>query len=85
MKTISVAELNDHWSDATQWLDTDGEVLLTQDAKPVARLTKIQPPSTKKAFSLAEHQTWQRSVFGDEKLEPWVDKSLAQEREERTS
>ena len=84
MKSISVAELNDHWSDATAWLDSDGEVMLTQDAKPVAKLTKIVPMPVKKPFSVEEHQAWQHSVFGDHAQEPWVDESLAQEREDRT-
>ena len=72
MKSISVAELSKG-------------ALFTQDVKPVAALMEAPPCSHKKAFSLAEHREWQRSVFGDGSPEAWVDESLARDREEKSS
>ncbi|MBI1846500.1 MAG: type II toxin-antitoxin system Phd/YefM family antitoxin [Candidatus Rokubacteria bacterium] len=44
MKTLTVRDLRQQWSRAEAMLETEGEILITRDGKPVARLVRFVEP-----------------------------------------
>jgi len=41
MKTISIRDLRQRWPEAEALLQTEREIVITRDAKPVAKLVRI--------------------------------------------
>jgi antitoxin (DNA-binding transcriptional repressor) of toxin-antitoxin stability system len=83
MKSISIRDLRHKWPQAESWLQEEGELLVTRDSKPVAKLVKVTAEKPRKRFSAKEHMKWMRSVYGNEPPLRWVEKSLAEARAER--
>ncbi len=64
-------------------LETEGEILITRDAKPVARLVRfVEPRRPRKRFVPAKHAAWQARVGGKRPVR-WVDEFLARDRRAR--
>ncbi|HEX9821086.1 MAG TPA: hypothetical protein VGD07_15900 [Methylomirabilota bacterium] len=83
MKTISVRDLRQRWPEAEARLKVEKEIVITRDAKPVARLVRIDERSKpRKRFDPAAHARWQRRIAGG-KVSRWVDRSLREAREDR--
>lgn len=83
MKTMSVRDLRQRWPRAEAMLETEGEILITRDAKPVARLVRfVEPRRLRKRFEPARHATWQAKV-GGKRVVRWVDEFLARDRSTR--
>ena len=59
------------------------EIVITRDAKPVAKLVRIDERSTpRKRFDPAAHARWQRRIAGG-KVARWVDRAVREAREDR--
>jgi antitoxin (DNA-binding transcriptional repressor) of toxin-antitoxin stability system len=43
MKTITVRDVRQHWPEAERSLAIEGEITITRDGKPVARLLPVEP------------------------------------------
>ena len=83
MKTISVRDLRQRWPEAEARLKVEKEIVITRDAKPVARLVRIDERSKpRKRFDPAAHARWQRRIAGG-KVSRWVDRFLREAREDR--
>jgi antitoxin (DNA-binding transcriptional repressor) of toxin-antitoxin stability system len=83
MKTLSVRDLRQRWPKAEAMLEAEGEILITRDGKPVARLVRfVEPRRVRKRFDPAKHAAWQARV-GGRRLVRWVDEFLARDRGER--
>ena len=83
MKSISVRDLRQRWPAAEALLRTEKEILITRDAKPVAKLIRVDAaPARRKRFDPVAHAKWQRRVAGG-KVSRWVDHAIREEREER--
>lgn len=83
MKTISVRDLRQRWPEAEACLKVEKEIVITRDAKPVARLVRIDERSKpRKRFDPAAHARWQRKVAGG-KVSRRVDRLLREAREDR--
>lgn len=83
MKTVTVRDLRQRWPETERALDVEREILVTRDARPVARLVRyVETPSVRKRFDPKAHQAWQRRLSGG-KVTRWVDEGLLREREER--
>jgi antitoxin (DNA-binding transcriptional repressor) of toxin-antitoxin stability system len=83
VKTISVRDLRQRWPEAEARLKVEKEIVITRDAKPVARLVRIDERSKpRKRFDPAAHARWQRRIAGG-KVSRWVDRSLREAREDR--
>ena len=83
MKTISVRDLRQRWPEAEARLKVEKEIVITRDAKPVARLVRIDERSKpRKRFDPAAHARWQLRIAGG-KVSRWVDRSLGEAREDR--
>ena len=83
MKTISVRDLRQRWPEAEARLQIEKEIVITRDAKPVAKLVRIdERPKPRKRFDPAAHARWQRTMAGG-KGSRWVDRALREAREDR--
>jgi antitoxin (DNA-binding transcriptional repressor) of toxin-antitoxin stability system len=83
VKTITVRDLRQRWPEAEARLRVEKEIVITRDAKPVARLVRIdERPKSRKRFDPAAHARWQRKV-GGQKVSRWVDRALRDAREDR--
>ena len=80
MKTMTIRDLRQRWPQAEAILEREGEILITRDAKPVARLVRIvEPRKVRKRFDPATHAAWQRRAGGGRTVR-WVDEFLARDR-----
>jgi len=59
------------------------EIVITRDAKPVAKLVRIdERPKPRKRFDPTAHAKWQRRIAGG-KVSRWVDRAVREAREVR--
>ena len=83
MKTISVRDLRQRWPEAEARLQLEKEIVITRDAKPVAKLVWIdERPKRRKRFDPTAHARWQRTMAGG-KVSRWVDRAVREAREDR--
>ena len=83
MKTITIRDLRQRWPEAEAALAVEGEIIITRDSKPVARLMRVVPAENKRPrWNPKEHQKWIRKVFGT-KVFPGSDARLAAARADR--
>jgi antitoxin (DNA-binding transcriptional repressor) of toxin-antitoxin stability system len=83
MKTITVRDLRHKWPQAESWLQEEGELLVTRDSKPIAKLVKVAEKKPRKRFSAKEQAKWRRSIFGAGPPQRLVDEMLKTYRKER--
>lgn len=83
MKTITIRDLRQRWPEAEAALQVEREILITRDAKPVAKLTRVTAePAERKRWDPDEHRKWMRKVWG-KKVFPSSDVSLTTTRADR--
>ena len=83
MKTISVRDLRQRWPEAEARLQVEKEIVITRDARPVAKLVRIdERPGPRKRFDPVAHAKWQRRIAGG-KVSRWVDRATREAREDR--
>jgi antitoxin (DNA-binding transcriptional repressor) of toxin-antitoxin stability system len=82
MKTVTIRDLRQRWPETEKSLQIEGEILITRDSKPVAKLVRYVEPKKRKRFDPAEHGKWQRKTSRG-KVTRWVDEGLLRERDER--
>jgi antitoxin (DNA-binding transcriptional repressor) of toxin-antitoxin stability system len=63
MKTITIRDLRQRWPEAEAALKIETEILITRDAKPVAKLVYVSPSETKRPrWDAKKHARWQKRV-----------------------
>jgi antitoxin (DNA-binding transcriptional repressor) of toxin-antitoxin stability system len=83
MKTISIRDLRQKWPEAESRLQVEKEIIITRDAKPVAKLVRYEEPvKPRKRFDPVAHAKWQKELNGG-KIVRLVDKYLTADREDR--
>jgi antitoxin (DNA-binding transcriptional repressor) of toxin-antitoxin stability system len=83
MKTISVRDLRQRWPETEALLQVEEEIVITRDARPVAKLVRIaERPKPRKRFDPATHARWQRRAAGG-KISRWVDRTVREARADR--
>jgi antitoxin (DNA-binding transcriptional repressor) of toxin-antitoxin stability system len=83
MRTVSVRDLRQRWPETERALQEEGEILVTRDATPVAKLVRYEAPrSIQKRFDPVAHAAWQRRINGG-RATRWVETGLLRERDER--
>jgi antitoxin (DNA-binding transcriptional repressor) of toxin-antitoxin stability system len=83
MKTITIRDLRQRWPEAEAALQVENEILITRDAKPVAKLVRVPPEkSRRKRWDPGQHMRWLKKVWGKKQL-GLVDKYLLTDREDR--
>ena len=61
-------------------LETEGEIVITRDSKPVARLVRfVEPRKPRKRFDPGKHAAWQARI-GGRRVVRWVDEFLTRDR-----
>jgi antitoxin (DNA-binding transcriptional repressor) of toxin-antitoxin stability system len=83
MKTITVRDLRQRWPAAEALLEVEKEIIITRDARPVAKLVRIEArPKPRRRFDAGAHGRWQRKMSGG-KVSRWVDRALSEGRADR--
>jgi antitoxin (DNA-binding transcriptional repressor) of toxin-antitoxin stability system len=83
VKTITIRDLRQRWPEAEAALQLENEILITRDAKPVAKLVRILPEKPRqKRWDPAKHMRWLKKVWSNKQVR-LVDKYLLAEREDR--
>jgi antitoxin (DNA-binding transcriptional repressor) of toxin-antitoxin stability system len=83
VKTITIRDLRQRWPEAEAALELEGELLVTRDSKPVARLVRVVQPETRRTrWSPEEHRRWIKKTFG-KKVFGGSEQRLDEAREDR--
>ena len=83
VKTITVRDLRQRWPQAEALLQVEKEILITRDAKPVAKLVRVtEQARPRKRFDPVAHGRWQRKTARG-KVSHWVDRAITNAREDR--
>ncbi len=83
MKTVTVRDLRQRWPETERALQTEAEIVVTRDSKPVAKLVRFTAPAAVRArFDPVAHAAWQRRMSGGT-VTRWVEQGLLAERDER--
>ena len=81
---MTIRELRQHWPAVEKALNTDEEILITRDGKPVARLLKfVDTAQIRPRFNSRRHLAEMRKILGNAPL-PSVDERLAKNRKDRS-
>ena len=82
MKIITVRDIRLRWPEAEKVLAEEGEIVVTRDSKPVARIIPYVPPPGKKRnrFDPKEHIRWLRRISKGEPTHPSTDELLREDR-----
>ena len=63
MKTITIRDLRQRWPQAEAALQDEGEILITRDSKPVAKLVRLPQATVERPrWDREEHARWQSKV-----------------------
>ncbi len=83
MKTISVRDIRLHWPKAEQVLRLHGELVVTRDGTPVARLLPFEAavPSPQQ-FEPAAHLRWLAGFWKGRAVKPSTNDWVAEDRDE---
>ena len=82
MKTITIRDLRQHWPEAEAALQVEEEILITRDAKPVAKLVRVSPEKPRRGrWDPDQHMRWLKKVWGNKQVH-LVDKYLLADRED---
>jgi antitoxin (DNA-binding transcriptional repressor) of toxin-antitoxin stability system len=83
MKTISIRDLRQRWPEAEKALAVAGELVVTRDSRPVARLVRYTAKrSARRRFDPEAHAVRQAQANGG-RVTRWVEEGLLRERDER--
>ena len=83
MKTMSIRDLRQRWPEAEKALQTEEEIIITRDSKPVAKLVRVvEKKTTRKRWDAEKHRQWLKKMWGDTQVS-LVDKYLQTDREDR--
>lgn len=68
---MTVRDIRQRWPEAEKALGEEGEVIVTRDSVPIARIVPYTAPLAKKGkvkrFNAAAHMRWLKSVSKDDK------------------
>ena len=84
MKAITVRDLRQRWPTAESLLQTERELVVTRDGRPVARLVRwAEAAAKRRRFDPGNHLVWQRRVFGTGTTIRWSERALESARRDR--
>lgn len=65
MKTITVRDVRQRWPEAERSLALEGEIVITRDGKPVARLLPVEPvEDNRPRFDPVENRKRREKLWG---------------------
>jgi antitoxin (DNA-binding transcriptional repressor) of toxin-antitoxin stability system len=78
--TITTHELGEHWPDLEKTLAAEGEIIVMDAARPIARITPIAPQPDVKPnrprFDPAENARWREKMWKNHPPMPSTDETL---------
>ncbi len=84
MRRMTVRDVRLHWTEAEKALAQEGEIIVTRDGQPVARITPYRPPSqkTRRRFEPRANAVWLARFWRGKgkKTGPSTDQLLALDR-----
>jgi antitoxin (DNA-binding transcriptional repressor) of toxin-antitoxin stability system len=82
MRTMTVRDIRLKWPEAERDLRAEGEIIVTRDSKPVARLLPFVPNRVSKRtrFDPDAHMRWLRRFWAGKRKPPSTDELLARDR-----
>lgn len=82
VKTMTVREIRQKWPEAEKALEREGEIIVTRDSKPVAKIVRYKPSPRKqrKQFDAEKHMKWLREFWKQQPPQPSTDELLRQDR-----
>ncbi|HEY5895886.1 MAG TPA: hypothetical protein VIT91_21915 [Chthoniobacterales bacterium] len=85
MTTLSIRDLRHKWPEAEALLNIEGEIVITRDSKPIAKLVRyIGTEKPRRRFDPNVHADWQKRM-NEGKVVHLVDKYLMVDRENKPS
>jgi len=83
MTSLTIRDLRQRWPEAEKALETESEILITRDGKPVAKLMRYSEPTKKRRiFDPEKHLKKLKKMFNGKML-PSSDERLARGRADR--
>ena len=85
MKTMSVRDIRQKWPEAERLLALEGEIVVTRDSKPVAKIIPFPTIKEKKRprFDPVAHRRWLEKFWKNKPTMPSSDEELARDRADR--
>jgi antitoxin (DNA-binding transcriptional repressor) of toxin-antitoxin stability system len=84
MKTVTIRDLRQRWPETEKTLQSENELIITRDGKPIAKLVRVQVPQARRArWNPDAHKKWLNKLWGGRQVR-WVDKYLEADRQERS-
>lgn len=85
MKKMSVRDIRQNWPEAERALREEGEIIVTRDSKPVARIVPIAGAvlRTRARLDPGALARWRTRFWKDQPEQPSTDRTLADDREDR--
>ena len=82
MTRMSVRDIRLRWPQAERLLATEGEIIVTRDAKPVARILPYRPPARRQRarFDPVAHARWLSRFWKGRPLRVSTDELLKRDR-----
>ncbi|MEX1115646.1 MAG: hypothetical protein WEB53_10385 [Akkermansiaceae bacterium] len=78
---MTVRDVRQKWPEAERRLAEEGEIVITRDGKPVARLLPVEVDPPRKRFDPEEQRRWLKEMWGDETFDTLT--PLMEDREDR--
>jgi antitoxin (DNA-binding transcriptional repressor) of toxin-antitoxin stability system len=84
MTSLTIRDLRQRWPEAEKALETEEEILITRDGKPVAKLSRyVEPVQKRRRFDPEKHLAKMRKILAGTKLRGTVQDRLAESRADR--
>ena len=85
MKTMSVRDIRQNWPEAERALREEGEIIVTRDSKPVARIVPIAGAviRTRSRFDSTALARWRTRFWKKQPEQPSTDRTLDDDRRDR--
>jgi antitoxin (DNA-binding transcriptional repressor) of toxin-antitoxin stability system len=85
MTRMTVRDVRLKWPEAERLLAQGGEIVVTRDAKPVARIVPYREPRERQRprFDPEAHARWLRRFWKDQPAQPSTDELLRRDRDDR--
>jgi len=67
INTITIREVRQHWPAVEKRLAAEGELTITRDSRPVAKLSALRPAKLppRQRFTAELHARWMKEIWGD--------------------
>lgn len=85
MKTMSVRDVRQRWPEAERVLREEGEIIVTRDARPVARILPIagKPARALRRLDLSQLRRWRERFWRGQPPQPSTGEWLDRDRSDR--